>query len=81
MGKRLFYNVSENWRRLLPVMEPLLAAGVYPELQLERRFACRLWSGDDNGAREDMHARLELEQTPSPELVAFFEKEITARGL
>jgi hypothetical protein len=80
MGKRLFYDVRENWRRLLPAVEPLLAAGVYPELQLERRFACRLWSGDDNGAREDMHARLELEQTLSPELVAFFEKEITARG-
>lgn len=81
IGKRLFYSVRENWRCLLPAVESLLAVGVYPEWQLERRFACRLWSGDDAGARQDMQARLELEQaSPGPELTAFFEGEIRARG-
>lgn len=81
IGKRLFYSVRENWRCLLPAVESLLAVGVYPEWQFERRFACRLWSGDDDGARQDMQARLELEQTPPrPELAAFFEQEIRARG-
>jgi hypothetical protein len=33
---------KSRWRRLVPVAESLLAAGAYTELQLERRFACRL---------------------------------------
>jgi hypothetical protein len=81
IGARLFYSVREHWQLLLPAVESLLAAGVHLEWQLERRFACRLWSGDDEGARQDMQARLELEQTPPrPELSAFFEREIEARG-
>ncbi|HKD39408.1 MAG TPA: hypothetical protein VKB87_03870 [Myxococcaceae bacterium] len=78
IGKRLFLSVKVDWRYLLPAVESLLASGVYTEWQLERRFACRLWSGDDGGARQDMQARLELGETPPTR--EFFEREIRARG-